>query len=146
MASFCDKIEINQYLNELNQDSLFQKLVSYLKNFLINEENDLLILKMSEPMNYQIIYKTDDGKINFNHMTFDDKVKLIVKLICRMTNLDPNKNHCDWSTETMPLNVSKETVISFINHIDFVTVCIKLEGYISIKEILGIIFNPYDSF
>ena len=47
MASFCDKIEINQYLNELNQDSLFQKLVSYLKNFLINEENDLLILKMS---------------------------------------------------------------------------------------------------
>ena len=60
MPSFCDKIEINQYLNELNQDSLFQKLVSYLKNFLINEENDLLILKMSEPMNYQIIYKTDN--------------------------------------------------------------------------------------
>lgn len=60
MASFCDKIEINQYLNELNQDSLFQKLVSYLKIFLINEENDLLILKMSQPMNYQIIYKTDN--------------------------------------------------------------------------------------
>ena len=60
MPSFCDKIEINQYLNELNQDSLFQKLVSYLKIFLINEENDLLILKMSEPMNYQIIYKTDN--------------------------------------------------------------------------------------
>ena len=48
-------------------------MVSTLKTFLINEENDLLILKMSEPMKYQIIYKTDDNKINFSHMTFEQK-------------------------------------------------------------------------
>ena len=52
-------------------------MVSTLKTFLINEENDLLILKMSEPMKYQIIYQTDDNKINFSHMTFEQKKKLL---------------------------------------------------------------------
>ena len=33
----------------------------------------------------------------------------------------------------MSLNVPKE--VSFLNHIDFVKVCIKLEGYKSVKEI-----------
>ena len=141
MASLC-----NQYLNELKQNSLFQKLVLYLKKFLINEENDLLILKMSEPMNYQIIYKTEDERINFNHMTFDEKKKFIVKLICQMTNLKPNKNFCDWSTETMSLSVSKEIEISFLNHIEFDVVYSRLDGYKSVKEILDIIFNPYSSF
>ena len=141
MASLC-----NQYLNELKQNSLFQRLVLYLKNFLINEENDLLILKMSEPMNYQIIYKTEDEIINFHHMTFDEKKKFIVKLICQMTNLKPSKNFCDWSTETMSLSVSKEIVISFLNHIEFDVVYSRLNGYKSVKEILDIIFNPYGSF
>ena len=49
-------------------------------------------------MNYQIIYKTEDDKINFNHMTFDEKKKFIVKSICKMTNVKLNGNYCNWST------------------------------------------------
>ena len=142
MASICNEITINQYLNKLKQKRLFQKLASYLNFFLITEENNLLISKMCEPMNYQIIYKTEDERINFNHMTFDQKKNFIIKLICEMTNLNPNKNFCDWSTETMSLNVSKEIVISFLNHIEFDIVCSRLDGYKSVKEILDIIFNP----
>ena len=118
MASFCQtdimKETSNEFLNELKQNSLFQKLVYYLKKKLITEENDLLTVKISEPMNYQIICKTDDGLINFNNMSFEEKKQFIVKLICKMTNLShPNQKFCDWSTESMPLHVSKEIVISF---------------------------------
>ena len=40
------------YLAELQENSLFQKLYSFLKKYFTTEENDLLILKLSEPMNY----------------------------------------------------------------------------------------------
>lgn len=128
------------FLNELKQDSLFQKLVYHLEKFLITEENDL-ILKLNELMNYQIIYKTDDDKINFEHMTYNEKVKFIVKIICQMTDLDPNKSFCDWSTEMMPIKVPKEIVISFINKSDFTAIFSNLNGYKSIQEILEIISN-----
>ena len=148
MPSFCEtdimKETSNEFLNELKQNSLFQKLVYYLKKNLITEENDLLTLKISEPMNYQIIYKTDNGLINFNNMSFEEKKQFVVKLICKMTNLShPNQKFCDWSTESMPLDVSKEIVISFLNHIEFDIICSRLDGYKSIKEILDVIFNPY---
>ena len=95
-------------------------------------------------MNYQIIYKTDNGLINFNNMSFEEKKQFVVKLICKMTNLSHlNQKFCDWSTESMPLDVSKEIVISFLNHIEFDIVCSRLDGYKSIKEILDVIFNPY---
>ena len=95
-------------------------------------------------MNYQIIYKTDNGLINFNNMSFEEKKQFVVKLICKITNLShPNQKFCDWSTESMPLDVSKEIVISFLNHIEFDIVCSRLDGYKSIKEILDVIFNPY---
>ena len=52
MPSFCEtdimKETSNEFLNELKQNSLFQKLVYYLKKNLITEENDLLTLKISE--------------------------------------------------------------------------------------------------
>ena len=92
-SSLCD-----QYLNELKQDSLFQKLLSLFLKKLFTDKNNLLILKLREPMNYQIIYKTEDDKINFNHMTFDEKKKFIVKSICKMTNVKLNGNYCNWST------------------------------------------------
>ena len=135
MVSFCEI-----FLNELKQDSLFQKLVYHLEKILITKENDL-ILKLNELMNYQIIYKTDDDKINFEHMTYNEKVKFIVKIICQMTDLDPNKSFCDWSTEMMPIKVSKEIVISFINKSDFTAIFSNLNGYKSIQEMLDIIFN-----
>ena len=134
MVSFCEI-----FLNELKQDSLFPKLVYHLEKILITEENDL-ILKLNELMNYQIIYKTDD-KINFEHMTYNEKVKFIVKIICQMTDLDPNKSFCDWSTEMMPIKVPKEIVISFINKSDFTAIFSNLNGYKSIQEILEIISN-----
>ena len=134
MVSFCEI-----FLNELKQDSLFPKLVYHLEKILITEENDL-ILKLNELMNYQIIYKTDD-KINFEHMTYNEKVKFIVKIICQMTDLDPNKSFCDWSTEMMPIKVPKEIVISFINKSDFTAIFSNLTGYKSIQEILEIISN-----
>lgn len=134
MVSFCEI-----FLNELKQDSLFPKLVYHLEKFLITEENDL-ILKLNELRNYQIIYKTDD-KINFEHMTYNEKVKFIVKIICQMTDLDPNKSFCDWSTEMMPIKVPKEIVISFINKSDFTAIFSNLNGYKSTQEILEIISN-----
>ena len=74
---------INRYLTVLKNDNGFQKMVSTLKTLLINEENDLWILKMSEPMKHQIIYKTEDDKINFSHMTFEQKQNFVVKIIVR---------------------------------------------------------------
>ena len=79
-------------------------------------------------------------------MSFDQKKKFIVKLICEMTNFNIEGDYCDWSTETMPLNVSKEIVISFLNRIDFAKVCNKLKGYKFVNEVLDIIFNSNDSF
>lgn len=93
--------EINRYLTVLRNDNGFQKIVSILKTFLIHEENGLLILKLSEPMNYLIIYKTEDDKFNFNHMTFEQKKNFVIKIVCQMTNLSPDKNFCYWSTKEM---------------------------------------------
>ena len=104
----------------------------------------MLSLKFSEPMKYQIFYKIDD-KINFEYMTYDEKIKFAVKIICQMTNLDPNKSFCNWSTEMIPIKSLKEIAISFISKLDFIAICNNLDGYKSIKEILDIIFNPYDS-
>ena len=42
----------HMYLVELQENSLFQKLYSFLKKYLTTEENDLLNLKLSKPMNY----------------------------------------------------------------------------------------------
>ena len=137
---------INRYLTVLKNDNGFQKMVSTLKTLLINEENDIWILKMSEPMKHQIIYKTEDDKINFSHMTFEQKQNFVVKIICQMTNLSPDKDFCDWSTEEMLLYVTSEIVISILNQINFNVVCSKLDGYKSIKEILDIVLNPYNSF
>ena len=63
-----------------------------------------------------------------------------------MTNLSPDKNFCDRSTEEMPLYVTGEIVISFLNQINFNVFCSKPDGYKSIKEILDIALNPYNSF
>ena len=63
-----------------------------------------------------------------------------------MTNLSPDKDFCDWSTEEMLLYVTSEIVISILNQITFNVVCSKFDGYKSIKEILDIVLNPYNSF
>ena len=63
-----------------------------------------------------------------------------------MTNLSPDKYFCDWSTEEIPLYVTGEIVITFLNQINFNVFCSKLDGYKSIKEILDIALNPYNSF
>lgn len=73
--------QVNRYLSDLQKDAFFQKVVLILKK-LINKDNDSLILKITKAEDYQVVYKTDDGKINFAHMAFEQKRKFIIKLIC----------------------------------------------------------------
>lgn len=68
-------------MSDLQKDAFFQKVVLILKK-LINKDNDSLILKITKAEDYQVVYKTDDGKINFAHMAFEQKRKFIIKLIC----------------------------------------------------------------
>lgn len=61
-----------------------------------------------------------------------------------MTNLSPDKTFCDWSTKEMPLYVNSKIMIGFLNNLDFIPICFKLEGCKSMREIFDIIFNLYD--
>ena len=119
-------------------DPLFLKLVGKLMFFKNDEE--LFKKQFLTARNYQI-YETKDKKINFDHLTFDEKKNFVVKVICQMTDFDMNKSTCDWSTSMMPLHVSSNIIISFLNHIEFDIVCSQLTGYKSVNGILDTIFN-----
>ena len=73
--------QVKRYLSDLQKDAFFQKVVLILKK-LSNKDNDSLILKITKAEDYQVVYKTDDGKINCAYMTFEQKRKFIIKLIC----------------------------------------------------------------
>ena len=72
------------------------------------------------------------------------KKKLIYQIIAKLTNFDPAKSSCDWSTESLQLNVPNAMVISFMNIGDFEHICSKLPGKKTVKEVLMLIVNPND--
>ena len=72
------------------------------------------------------------------------KKKLIYQIIAKLTNFDPAKSTCDWSTESLQLNVPNAMVISFMNIVDFEHICSKLEGKKTVKVVLMLIVNPND--
>ena len=61
-----------------------------------------------------------------------------------MTDFDPNKSYCDWSINSMQLNVSSNLIFSFLNRLNYDLICSRLVGKIDYFEILKFIMDPYN--
>lgn len=82
--------------------------------------------------------------IDFREKTAQQKLQLIYEIITKLTNFDPVRSTCDWSTSTMSLHVPNAMVINLVQHLNFQMICSKLIGVKTLNEVLDIVFNPYE--
>ena len=57
--------------------------------------------------------------IDFTGKNRQEKKQIVLTIIAKLTNFNPGSLTCDWSTPMMPLHIPNETVLSFVDRLNW---------------------------
>ena len=87
--------------------------------------------------------ESNSNVIDFRDRSLQEKIQLVLEIITKLTNFNPEYPTYDLSTATLPLHVSNMLFLSFIHSLNWDVVSSQLTGLKTPNEVLEIIVNPY---